>query len=49
VTRDVGLADDPDEIVTVDDGQPTDLVLLHHGQGFVDRVVSADRDRLAAG
>src|SRR5215208_2109854 len=43
----VGLADDADQIMAVDDREAADSILLHGAKRLLDRVVCADRDRLA--
>src|SRR5215212_4728587 len=47
VRRHVRLADDPDEPLAVDHGQAAHLVVDHRAQRLLDRVVGADRHRLA--
>src|SRR4051794_1112855 len=47
VARQVGLADDPDQVVPVDHRQPPHLVLGHRVQRLLDGVVGPDRHGLA--
>src|SRR5918911_264344 len=43
----VAIGDDPDEVaVLIYDGHAADVVALHHGQGFADGAVRADRHRI---
>src|SRR5215212_5450096 len=42
----VGLADDADQIMAVDDREAADTILLHGAECLLDRVVRADGDRL---
>ena len=49
VTSDVGRADDADQAVSVDHRQPANLRTFHSRQRLANRVVGADRHRLALG
>ena len=49
VASDIGLADDADEAVAVDDREAAYLVVGHGAQGLRDRVVGADSHGLALG
>src|SRR6188474_679198 len=44
VPGDIRLADDADQVVSVDDREPTYTVLAHRGERFLDRVIGPDRD-----
>jgi len=46
-SSDVGLADHPDDLGSVDHGEPADCVVLHGSDRFLDAVVGADSDDLA--